>query len=86
MHIVLSPETEKLIEDRMKQAGFSSADDLVRVALKSLDQVQAEDFDDLDPETRAAIDEAEGQFERGEGRPWEEVREELRKRFIDKGV
>jgi Arc/MetJ-type ribon-helix-helix transcriptional regulator len=84
MAFSLSAETQRLIEERMKQTGFASPDELVRVALQTLEQVRGEDFEDLDPETRAAIDEAEAQYERGEGRPWEEVREELKARFIRK--
>jgi len=84
MKISLSPDTERLIEERMKQSGLTSADEVVRLALQSLDAAQGEDYEDLDPQTRAAIEEAEAQFERGEGRPWEEVREALRARFIGK--
>ena len=84
MKISLSPDTERLIEERMKQSGLTSADEVVRLALQSLDAARGEDYEDLDPQTRAAIDEAEAQFERGEGRPWEEVQEALRARFIRK--
>jgi predicted transcriptional regulator len=83
MAIVLSPETQHLIEQRMKDTGFASADDLVRVALDALDRVGA-DFEDLDADTRAAIEEGLAQADRGEGRSWEEVRAELRARFIKK--
>jgi Arc/MetJ-type ribon-helix-helix transcriptional regulator len=82
MNISLSPQTENLLEEQMQKGHFSNPDDLLRIALQTLDQVQGEDFDDLDPQTRAAIEEAEAQYQRGEGRPWEQVREELRARFI----
>jgi Arc/MetJ-type ribon-helix-helix transcriptional regulator len=82
MPVSLTPETQRLIEERMKQDGFASADELVRVALQTLDQVRGGDYDELDAETRAAIEQAEAQFARGEARPWEEVRAELRARFI----
>jgi predicted transcriptional regulator len=82
MAIVLSTETQKLIEQRMKETGVDTADELVRVALQTLDQVQGDDFEDLDPATQAALEEGLAQAARGEGRPWEEVREELRARFI----
>lgn len=82
MSITLSPETQRLIEERMKQTGLSTADELVRIALQTLEQVRGEDYQDLDSQTRAAIEEGEAQYQRGEGRPWEEVREELRARFI----
>jgi putative addiction module CopG family antidote len=40
MSISLNPETQKLVEQRMKQQGYSTADDLVRAGLESLRQQQ----------------------------------------------
>ena len=84
MTISLSPETQELLDAHLKRGGFASADEVVRVALETLGQVRGVDFEDLDPETRAAIEEGLAQADRGEGRPLEEVREEFRARFIDK--
>ena len=84
MAISLSDETQKLIEKRMKETGVTTPDELVRVALQTLHQVKGEDFDGLDRETQAAIEEGLAQADRGDSRPWEEVREELRVRFINK--
>lgn len=81
MSIELSLETQQLIRDRMKLAGEISADELVRLAIRSLDERQGEDFEDLSLETQRAIDEAEAQYSRGEARPWEEVKRELQARF-----
>jgi predicted transcriptional regulator len=82
MAIVLSEETQKLIEQGMKESGVATPDELVRVALQTLHQVRGEDFEDLDAGTRSAIEEGLAQADRGEGRPWEAVREEIRARFI----
>jgi hypothetical protein len=84
MAITLSDETQRLIESRMKEAGVGTADELVRLALQTLEQVRGQDFEDLDPETLAAIEEGLVQADRGEGQPWDRVREELRARFINK--
>jgi len=84
MTISLSPETKKLLEEQMKKGRFTDPDEVLRVALETLDQVKGEDYDDLDPQTRAAIEEAEAQYQQGKGLPWEEVREQLRARFIKK--
>jgi Arc/MetJ-type ribon-helix-helix transcriptional regulator len=65
----------------MRRGGFASADEVVRVALETLGQVRGVDFEDLDAETRAAIEEGLAQADRGEGRPLDEVRAELRARF-----
>jgi len=84
MNVTLSPQTQKLLEQQMSRGKFSDPDEVLRVALETLEQVQGEDYEDLDAETRAAIEEAEAEYERGEARPWEQVREELRARFIKK--
>lgn len=81
MGISLRPETQKLIEDRMRRDGYTTADEVVLAALESLDQ-HVEPL--LDEETVRAIEEGEAQLERGEGRPWEEVREELKARHLGK--
>ena len=77
MDLSLSPETQKLIEERMQRDGYASADDVVRAALELLDQRS-----DLDGETLAAIDRAEAQIERGEYREWKDASAELRKKFL----
>jgi hypothetical protein len=46
--------------------------------------IRRRSFSELDPTTKAAIEEGLAQAERGVGRPWPEVREELRARFIRK--
>jgi putative addiction module CopG family antidote len=82
MHIVLSPETQKLLEERMRSGRFASPDEAVRAALQTLGEVEGDLLEDLDPETQAAIDRADAQADRGEDWPWEEVREELRARYL----
>ena len=82
MTIFLTPETEQLIQDRMKQAGVSTADELVRVAIAAMDRVgdnAAED--DLDDETWEAIDRADAEYERGGGIPVDEAFARLRKKY-----
>jgi Arc/MetJ-type ribon-helix-helix transcriptional regulator len=81
MGLSLSTETQQLIEARMRKGGYRSPDDLVRVALEVLDQVEP---DQLDDETLAAIDRAEDQIERGECRDWDEVKAELRSKYLGK--
>jgi len=83
MNISLSAETQKLLEERMKKGDFSTPDEAVRDALLAREEIDGEPLDQLDPETQAAIERAEAQSERGEGRPWEEVREELRARYLN---
>jgi len=77
--ISLQPETQKLIEDRLKQGGFSTPDDMIRVALDTLDQCDADDLDDA---TLAAIDRAEAEYDRGEGIPADEAFADLRRKHF----
>ena len=84
MNISLSPQTHQLLQERMKKGGFSSPDDVVLIALETMDQVEGEPFESLDEATRAAIERAEAQSDRGEGRSWEEVREELRAKYANR--
>jgi len=80
MNIVLSPETQVLLEARMKEGDYSSPDDAIRVALKTL---EGEAIEDLDSETQSAIERAEAQAARGEGIPVDEAFAFLRRKHLD---
>jgi len=41
MDVMLSPQTRKLIEDRMRRGGYDSADAVVRAGLSTLDQQES---------------------------------------------
>jgi predicted transcriptional regulator len=84
MTIHLSPETQRLLEEQMRKHGQVTPEDIVRVALEKLDQEEGPCFEDLDAETQLAIEEGLAQADRGEGRPWEEIKEQLRSRFMKK--
>jgi putative addiction module CopG family antidote len=74
MSISLDPETQKLIEERMRRGGYSTADDVVRAGLASLDQ--QESAGDFGP---GELDELLAQGERsGEPLDGEQVLAELR--------
>lgn len=83
MTISLTPETQRLLEEQMKRGGYSSADDAVRAALQTLESVRAADYDDdLDDQTRASLDRAEEQYERGETIPLDEAFEQARRKHF----
>jgi hypothetical protein len=84
MEITLSPETQKLLEEQMKQSGHATADEIVRFALESLRVQETFDYDDLDDDTRASIEEAQAQFDRGEGIPVEQAFAELKRKHFGK--
>jgi Arc/MetJ-type ribon-helix-helix transcriptional regulator len=77
MNVTLSPQTQKLLEERMKEGDYASPDDIIRVALETL---EGEAIEDLDPQTLEAIDRAEAQAERGEGISIDQARAELRRK------
>ena len=84
MEITLSPETQKLLEEQMKQSGQATADEVVRIALESLRVRETFDYADLDEATRASIEEAETQCDRGEGIPVEQAFAELKRKHFGK--
>ena len=81
MAISLSPEVQKLLEERVKNGGYRSADEVVVAALDALNDREA-----LAPDNAVldAIDEAEDQIDRGDVREWKDVRDEVRAKFTGK--
>ncbi len=77
MNITLKAEIEKLIQEKIQRSQYATVDALVQEAVYRLIE---EDEEEL-RETRAAIDEALEQSRRGEGRPAEEVFEEMRAKY-----
>ena len=78
MNVTLSPATQKLLEEQMKDGHYASPDDVNRAALATL---EAEAFEDLDAATRSAIERAEAEAQRGEGIPVDEGFAQLRRKY-----
>jgi Arc/MetJ-type ribon-helix-helix transcriptional regulator len=76
MNISISAETQRLLEERLKDGEYQSIDEVLRAALAALSN------GGLDRSTWDAIDEAESQIERGEVQSWEDIREQVKKRFL----
>jgi len=81
MNITLTPETQKVLEEKLKSSKYRSADELVHAALDALDELEAYRLDD---ETLHAIDRAEDQIEQGMVYDWKDVREQVRTKFLEK--
>ena len=79
MAIELSAETERRIEEKLKSGQYGSADELICAAIDA-NEIEAEG---LDEETFAAIERGETQIERGEVYDWKDVREQVRKKFLE---
>lgn len=84
MPLSLSPETEKLVESKMRDGGYRSADDVVRAALATLDQMnRAREF--APGEVDRLLAEADAEIERGDVLDGEEVFRELRELGAKRG-
>ena len=81
MNVVLTPELEHFVNQQVQIGHFSSPADVVEAALQLL-RSNAANEDELDDETLLAIQKSDEQIARGQGRPWEEVREELKAKYL----
>ena len=79
MEIALSPQTQHLLEEKLKSGAYRSADEVVHAALTALDELEAHQLDDA---TLDAIDRAEDEIERGQVHDWSAVREQVRDKFL----
>ena len=78
MQVTLNPEHQKFVDSQVRAGRFASAEQVVAEALSRLMQEPEEEIDD---DTLAALGRSDEQLARGEGRPLEDVRDELRAKF-----
>lgn len=94
MQLALCPEIQRYIDEQVKTGHFASPEAVIEAAIRDMrdnsrDEISDEpiiefrnvDLDEIDPDDRAAIDEAQAQFERGEVIPFEQVRADWEKRL-----
>ena len=79
MNLSLAPEIQNYIESKVGTGRYATPEDVVADAIERL---MLEEHSPVDPETLAAIERAEGEFDRGESRPFDEVAAELRKKYL----
>ena len=82
MNVSLTPELEKLVNERVRSGMYSSASEVIREALRLLNQqegVRQRKLEELRKEIQIGID----QIERGEGVPLDigKIKSRLRKRL-----
>jgi putative addiction module CopG family antidote len=77
MHVTLRPATRQFIDEQVKTGRFPSPEAVIEEAIAQL-QVS----DDLDDRTIAAINEAEDQADRGEGRDLDTFRADFHRRLL----
>ena len=81
MNVSLRPDLARFVAEQVTAGRYDSAEAAVNAAvarIKAEEELLAEDLDDTDV---AAIAEGLAQLDRGESRPWEEVRAELWSKF-----
>lgn len=84
MNLSLNPDVQKFIEEKVRTGDYSTPEDVVHTAIARLQSDEALGLEELDDEELAPIEEGLAQAKRGEGRPWEEVRDELRAKYLPK--
>lgn len=84
MNVQLRPELARFIEEQVRTGRFPSVEDAVNAAVARLREEEELLSGEVDEEDLAAIDEGLAQADRGEVRPWAEVREELRAKYLGK--
>ena len=82
MDVVLKPEMQQFIDEAVKAGRFSSFQEVIETALARL-MMDPPDSEPLDSEDVAAIEEAEGQFARGEYFTSDQVRQHFRDRGVE---
>ena len=83
MNVSLTPELEKLVNDKVSGGMYQTASEVVREALRLLkerDELQKQRFQELQREIRIGLD----QLRRGRGLPGNQAFEELRQRSRDR--
>lgn len=81
MNYALRPDLAQSLEKLVRGGRYSSAEDAVNAAVTRLLEEEKLLAGEPDDQTWAAIEEGLGQIERGEVRPWEDVRAELMKKI-----
>ena len=82
MTITLRPETLNRISEKIRRRDFENADALVERAVTFFLDFEEEGMDEEEfQETRAAIDEALGQADRGEGVSLQEFDQNMRAKY-----
>jgi len=82
MNITISPELQRRIAEKVERGDIGTPDAFVERALSFYLDYEDGEMDELEfRDTKAAIDEALAQGERGEGRPAEEVFATLRSKY-----
>ena len=78
MNISLKPDLQRFVDEQVSAGHFPSAEAVVEAAVAEMRECRAAP---LDPETIAAVNEADEQADRGEGVDLDAFRAQMRERF-----
>ena len=84
MTVQLNPELAKFVKAQVKAGQYRSVDEAVNAAVAKVQAEQDLLAGELNDEDLAAIENGLAQLNRGEGLPWEKVRDEIRARYLNK--
>jgi putative addiction module CopG family antidote len=79
MNVQIRPELEKFIEEKVKTGEYASSEEVFEAGIARL---MLDPHPVLDEETLRAIEEGDAQADRGEVRPWEDVKAELLAKYL----
>ena len=77
---VTKPELTKFVDEQVSAGLYATPADVIEAGLARL-MLDPPVPEDLDDDALAAIERAEGEFERGEDRPFRDLAQELRGKF-----
>ena len=81
MTIELRPEIQKFVDEKVKAGEYASTEEVLEAGIARL---MLDPQPELDEETLAALERGEAEGDRGEVRPWEDLRAELLAKYLRK--
>ena len=84
MTVNLKPELAEFVQAQVRAGQYRSLEEAVNAAIARIQAEQDLLAGELDDEELAAIEKGLAQLNRGEGQPWEKVRDDLRAKYLDK--
>ncbi len=79
--ITVTDEMRTRFDEEMNRAGVADANEYLKYLFEAALGHRGQEYEDLDDDTREAIEAAEDEYRRGLGRPLSVVRAELEARF-----
>lgn len=82
MELSLDPKTQRFVDEQVRGGGYATPQDVVREALARMEAEELAPTTTPDAQAWAAIDRAQAEFDAGLDRPFEDVADELRAKYL----